>query len=185
MPDRIFNVVETGISIIPNKTLANYSREKEKTSRRSFFSRARTIGDRRNMYERCSCSSSRVKELRTPVAIASPHESGWMQSDLFVKWFEHFMRYANPTKERPVLLILDGHKTHTNNPQSLLKWHAKTTLLFCAYLRTYYTQSAENWLRNHPGRVVTTFQTAGLFGSAYLRAATMLTAVNGFRKTGI
>ena len=56
---------------------------------------------------------------------------------------------------------------------------------FMKPLMSYYTQAIENWLRNHPGRVVTTFQTAGLFRSAYVRAATMTTAVNGFRKTGI
>ena len=56
-----------------------------------------------------------VMENASPSAIASHHEAGWMQSDLFVKLFEHFMRHANPTNERPVLLNLDGHKTHTNN----------------------------------------------------------------------
>ena len=70
-------------------------------------------------------------ENAPPCAIASPHESGWMQSDLFVKWFEHFMRHANPTKERPVLLILDGHKTHTNN-QPCIEMARKN---ICAYLR--------------------------------------------------
>ena len=38
-----------------------------------------------------------VMENAPPGDIASPHEAGWMQSDLFVKWFEHFMRHANPT----------------------------------------------------------------------------------------
>ena len=143
-----------------------------------------------------------LMENAPPGAIASTHESGWMQSDLFVKWFAHFKRHANPTKERPVLLILDGHKTHTNNLSFLETARKNNVTILClpshcshrvqpldvSFLRplmTYYTQSVENWLRNHLGRVVTTFQTAAQFRSAYLRAATMLTAVNGFLKTGI
>ena len=50
-----------------------------------------------------------------PGSIAEPHPSGWMQTELFVKWFQHFLEYARPTQEKPVLLILDGHKTHTQN----------------------------------------------------------------------
>lgn len=38
------------------------------------------------------------------------------------------------------------------------------------------------WLRAHPGRVVTQFQTARLFGHAFIIAAT---ALNSFRSTGI
>ena len=100
------------------------------------------------------------------------------------------------------LLILDGHKTHTNNlPFIGMARRNNVTVLclpphcshrmqpldvsFMKPLMTYYTQAVENWLRNHPGRVVTTFQTAGLFSTAYVRAATMTIVVNGFRKTGV
>ena len=31
------------------------------------------------------------------------HASGWMQSDIFVQWFEHFQRFTKPTAEDPVL----------------------------------------------------------------------------------
>lgn len=48
-----------------------------------------------------------------PGTIFKAHPSGWMQSDIFVDWFVHFMEYTKPTKEDPVLLILDGHTTHT------------------------------------------------------------------------
>lgn len=47
------------------------------------------------------------------------HPSGWMQSDLFVDWFKHFLQHTNPTATDPVLLTLDGHTTHTNNLEFL------------------------------------------------------------------
>ena len=39
-----------------------------------------------------------------------------MQSEIFVpKWFHHFLLPTKPTAEDPVMLIFDGHATHTNN----------------------------------------------------------------------
>lgn len=36
-----------------------------------------------------------------------------MDTELFLKWFEEtFIRYAKPTEERPVLLMLDSHISH-------------------------------------------------------------------------
>ena len=52
-------------------------------------------------------------------------------------------------------------------------------------LSIYYNPELEKWLRNHPGRVVTTFQEAELFGIAYTKAATAQTAINKFKKTGL
>lgn len=48
-------------------------------------------------------------------------------------------------------------------------------------LSVYYDQE----LRTHPGRVVTQHQTVPFFGQAFVRATTMSTAINVFKKTGI
>ena len=42
------------------------------------------------------------------------NETGYMKSDLFVKWIEHFFAYAKPTRDFPVLLLLDNHSSHVN-----------------------------------------------------------------------
>ena len=137
-----------------------------------------------------------------PGVISVPHPSGWMQLDIFTQWFEHFMQHSNPTRERLVLLVLDGRKTHTNNLAVIELARARNVHIVCLSphcthrlqpldvtftkpLMTYYTQEVVKWLRNHPGQVVTTFQIAGLFSAAYLRASTHVTAINGFRKTGL
>jgi len=132
----------------------------------------------------------------------SCHPSGWMQTDIFTDWFKHFIQYVHPTENDPVLLIMDGHCTHTKNLDLIelaqknfisiliLPPHCTHKLQpldvsFMKPLNTFYTQCVEKWLRNNPGRVVTVFQLSRLFGEAYLRAAVPLTAINGFRKTGI
>ncbi|KAJ8896954.1 hypothetical protein PR048_002300 [Dryococelus australis] len=43
------------------------------------------------------------------------HESGWMQKYIFVAWFKRFVAFTNPTADKPVLLLLDGHATHTKS----------------------------------------------------------------------
>ena len=40
-------------------------------------------------------------------------ESGWMTNDIFVVWFEKF---GDEVKERPLLLLFDGHLTHVSVP---------------------------------------------------------------------
>ena len=40
-------------------------------------------------------------------------DSGLMTRDTFVEYINHFMNNIKPTKQDPVLLILDGHSSHT------------------------------------------------------------------------
>ena len=43
------------------------------------------------------------------------HHSGWIQCEIFAQWFLHFIKHSKPTKEEPVILVLDGHYSHTRN----------------------------------------------------------------------
>ena len=38
--------------------------------------------------------------------------SGWINTEIFLKWFDHFVEYGHPSKDHPLLLIMDSHKTH-------------------------------------------------------------------------
>jgi len=49
----------------------------------------------------------------------------------------------------------------------------------------HYNSEIVSWLRAHPGRRVTEYEIAGLFSSAYGRAASVNNAVHGFKKAGI
>ena len=137
-----------------------------------------------------------------PGAWAVCHPSGWIQTDLFLQWFEEFVKQSGASKSSEVLLILDGHSTHTKNVALIdLARENGVTLLclpphcthklqpldvaFMKPLSTFYDHSVRKWLREHPGRVVTQFQIARLFGEAYLNAASMTNTINGFRKTGV
>ena len=40
--------------------------------------------------------------------------SGWMTGDNFFNYLKHFHKYARPSKELPVLLLLDNHASHVS-----------------------------------------------------------------------
>ncbi|XP_022198888.1 tigger transposable element-derived protein 6-like [Nilaparvata lugens] len=130
-------------------------------------------------------------------------QSGWMQADIFLKWFEHFLNHSKPSAESPVLLILDWHHaTHTKNIDFINMARENHTTVIClpphcshklqpldvsfmAPFKAYYIQECEKFLRNNPGRAITQFQISRLLGESFLRAAVPSTAINGFRKCGI
>ena len=52
-----------------------------------------------------------------PGSIHACHPLGWIQSEIFSQWFLLFMKHTKPTKEDPVILVLEGHYSHTRNLQ--------------------------------------------------------------------
>jgi hypothetical protein len=58
--------------------------------------------------------SEQLKKGAPPGTIFAAHPSGWIQITSFTQWFQHF-ESANPTKKKPVLLLLDCHCSHTQN----------------------------------------------------------------------
>ena len=130
-------------------------------------------------------------------------KSGWVNEEAFIKWFEFFIQHTQPrTREHPVVLIMDGHSSHTksltiidlardNNvifislPSHCTHRMQPLDVSFFKSLKAYYNKEVQCWLRRHPGRPVTEYQIAELFGSAYGQAASVGNALAGFRATGI
>ena len=123
---------------------------------------------------------------------------------MFLTWLRHFATHVKPSHDRPVLLITDGHSSHTRSlaatdfarekfngivmlslpPHSTHKLQPLDVAFFKP-LQSYYIQEQECWLRTNQRRQITAFQIAGLFNKAYMRAASTATATKGFQKTGI
>lgn len=128
--------------------------------------------------------------------------SGYMTTELFSEWFKHFMEHARPTSEHPVLLILDGHSSHSKNLdfcETAAKNHVVVIVLpphcshrmqpldvsFMGPFKKFYGDAVGSFLKKTPGKLVTQYDIAGLVGIAFPRAATTSTAANGFSATGI
>lgn len=144
------------------------------------------------------------REFQTGLPLGSwaeVHPSGWINKNLFLSWFKKFINFAKPSKESPVLLLFDGHKSYTKNLDVIDLAREKGVILLCfpphcshrlqpldvsffEPLSKYYEDVVRKWLRSNPGRAVTLFQISALFGETFIQSASMLTAINGFKKSG-
>ena len=135
--------------------------------------------------------------------IGGASKTGWINEDLFNKWFAHFVKFVEPkTKSNPVVLLMDGHSCHVKNLELIDQARSNNVILlslpshcthklqpldisFFKSLNGHYDAEIQCWLRQHPGRVVTEFQISELFSAAYGKAATIQNGTSGFRKAGI
>lgn len=137
-----------------------------------------------------------------PGSAAEFHKSEWMQKEIFERWLQKFITRTNASKDMPVLFVLDGHSTHTksielikiarDNGVKLLCFPPHCThklqpldVRFMNPESTYYDMEATDWPRSNGGNIVTLKQVADIFGQSFIKAATIPTATNAFKKTGI
>lgn len=137
-----------------------------------------------------------------PGSVVVISDTGYINSELFVQWLKHFKTHVNCSKDSPVLLLLDGHTTHSRNLEAvlyardngiiLLQLPGHTThrlqpldVAFFAPLQTYFIQAQDKWMRQNIGKTISQFQISGLFNEAYGRAASVGTAESAFRAAGI
>ena len=126
-PSRIFNVDETGLSVVQNKqpkivalkgkcqigSLTAAERGSLITvvvsmSASGIFVPPLIIFPRKNF--------SHLLTRGAPAgSIFRCQQSGWINTEAFMDWFQHFVSTTKPSEADPVLLILDGHFSHTRN----------------------------------------------------------------------
>ena len=115
-------------------------------------------------------------------AIFHCNDSVWMDTDSFNIWLCHFISVVKPTPEEQVLLLLDGHVSHTKNLEAILKARESGVIILSLPphtthrlqpldvslfkpLQTYYGLEGEKWLRSHAGRCITTYHVSELLGA--------------------
>ena len=212
-PSRIYNMDETGVSTVPNKVPKVYA-EKGKRAVSKVVS-----ADRGQLVTAVCCISAsglyvppalifprkrKKEELyreAPPGTLAMISDSGYMNTDLFVEWLEHFQVFVKSSQEDPVLLILDNHVSHcslgaidTSRKYNIclvsLPPHASHKLQpldvgFFGPFKTAYSIECDNWMVGHPGRPITHKEVAGLFRAAYYRVGNLERPINAFKATGI
>ena len=136
-----------------------------------------------------------------PGTVGAASISGWTDSGIFLQWLNHFKQFAKPNAQHHIVLFLDGHTSHKtleaidfcrNNDISLISFPPHTThrlqpldRCFFGPLKTFYNSACDVWMTAHSGQRIGFYDIAGLFKSAYFKAATMDKGINGFQACGL
>jgi hypothetical protein len=136
-------------------------------------------------------------------AVLGRSDNGWMDSTLFCSWLETaFIPAINERKvKKPVLLLIDGHKTHVTMEASdiclsngielyCLLEHAShimqpLDLRFFAALKRNWKQAVRDWQLENIGSYVTKATFAGVFKHAWTASTSIDAAVKGFKEAGL
>ena len=100
------------------------------------------------------------------------NKTGWINKESFIVWFKKCVQIANPSHERPVLLLLDGHCSHTKSIELINLAREKNVIMLTfphhtthrlqsldvtvmSPMSTFYKQEVRKWIFNHAGRGIT------------------------------
>ena len=127
-------------------------------------------------------------------------ENGWIDTDLFEHWFNnHFLTHA--VSSRPLLLILDGHKTHYQ-PHVCQEAKKHKVIIFCLPphsthvsqpldtcvfkpLKTEWNKATHMFQSKNPGVQITKYNFPRLLKEAWENAMLSSNICAGFRNAGI
>ena len=126
-PMKVYNVDETGVTVVQGSRSKVISiKGKKQVTKLSSAERGKldtivtcmnaagafvpplVIFPRKNM-------KAELLDGAPPGTIAACHPSGWIQLPIFTDWLRHFIHHVHATVADPVVLILDGHYSHTRN----------------------------------------------------------------------
>ncbi|CAH2101074.1 unnamed protein product [Euphydryas editha] len=212
LPGSIYNVDETGISTVhkPGKVLAPKGIRQlgkmtsgERGVNTTMIACINAVGNAVPpvfIFPRVFYKDNMLKGA-PPGSLGVANKSGWSTEPIFKKFLGHFIKFTKPTKENPVLVIIDNHETHISieiidiareNGIILLTLPPHTSNHLQPLDRTVfgpfksqYSQAADRWVLNHPGKCITIYDVAGIAGEAYGVSFTPKNIVKGFEVTGI
>ena len=144
--------------------------------------------------------SARLMKGAPPGSLGRCHPSGCIQSHVFTEWLVHFIQHTRLSAESPIMLILDGHYSHTRNMEVIVKAKENPISLVClppntihrlqpldrtfmGPLKTYYSEEIRRLLKTGVG--INIHDIAESLGNANRRTQTGAIAVNDFKCTGI
>ena len=133
--------------------------------------------------------------------IGTANDSGSMSCTDFLVFLQHFVTHVKPTKERPVLILLD-HQSYFTDLAVLDYCKENHVILFtisphCAhqlqpldrivfkFLNHHLREEQGEWVNENPGKVMQIFHLPSFIAKALPKAATPINIVSGFEISGI
>lgn len=209
---RIFNIDETGISTVQKnyKILAPKGVKqigKATSGERGVTTTVVCAVSASGLYvppmfifKRKRMNALLVKDCNSDM-IATVSDSGWINESIFIDYLRHFLSFVKPTKEDPVLVILDNHESHISlGAYELYRDHGMHVLSLPPHvshkmqpldltifssLKMAYNKECELYMANNPGKRITQYEVGELFTKAFNKTANISKAINGFAAAGI
>lgn len=136
-----------------------------------------------------------------PGCIGTANGTGWMQEDDFVVFLRHFVKHAKPSKEQPVLLLLDNHDSYLSidalnfckeSGIVLLSFPPHTSHKLQPLDRGVYgpfkkavNTACDSWMLSNPGQTMTIYDVPGIVRQSLPLAVTPENIMAGFSCSGI
>lgn len=118
--------------------------------------------------------------------IGEANGSGWMQENTFYIFMQHFISHVKPSKETPVILLLDNHSSHLScKVLNLCKENGVIMVSFPPHyshrlqpldvavfgpFKKCCSSGISAWLVNNPGKTLTIFDLPQIIKQAFLNA---------------
>lgn len=212
-PQRIFNVDETGLPTVPTKATKIIS---YKGKKRVGTSTSQERGTNVTMALSVSATGQsippfylfprqKMKEVfmthASHGAVGIANGSGWMTSEEFSKYMQHFIKHTGANAESPSLLLLDNHTSHLSiEALDLAIKHGITMLSFpphCTHrmqplditvfgpFKTAYAIEHDAWKKNNVGRTFDLHHVPLIAAKCLDVAVTPKNIKAGFKAAGI
>lgn len=140
-----------------------------------------------------------LKEGALPNFSVGLSPSGWINSELFLRWFKMFAEGC--TSEKPVILIMDSHASHFT--PEVMEIAAQNEVIIVALpshtshilqpldisvyrpLKVAWNAALKQFQEGNPFRRPGRFDFHSMFSPAFLKAFSRDTIISGFTKSGI
>lgn len=209
-PEQIWNVHETGISTVqkPRNVVAAKGVKQigsvTSGEKGSLVTMCAAVSATRNsvppmyIFPRQNFKDHFIRDGPTG-CVGVAHPSGWMTTENFLICMKHFAKHVRPSKEKPVLLLLDNHHSHLGietlnfaKEMGLLCCRSRPIALLQPLDRTVFgpfkkfvTASQDNSMRNNPGKTMTIYDLPGIAKESWPKAAQASNITKGFEVSGV
>lgn len=134
---------------------------------------------------------------------SSDGDASWMTASNFIKFLNHFKKFAKPTSEYLVLLLLDNHESHISieslkfrkdNNIILLSFPPHTThklqhldVAIYGPMKTNFNSAMDSWkkLPENADKTVSIYDIPKKFSSIYFKSFSDSNIISVFKKIGI
>lgn len=149
----------------------------------------------------CKRMSPHLEQSGPPGALYHCSPNGWITTQLFTKWLKHFAAQTNASIQKPVLLVMDNHPSHTSIQSSLFCKESGICIVsvpphtphrlqlldltFFGPLKSALHKECDFFMKCHASEKIMPCVLASLFNKAYSRVSSLEKDVKCFEKSVI